>query len=405
MTTLTTLFSIVQYNNYNELDNIIKSNKVDLKNITKKSEYLIPNAIKYRSKECFDLLVESKYFDPNNNSANGLQMALEYYCNSKNESNSYYINKLKTKGIAFNRYAIQTIIQSNSFDEFSNYIVAFINESPAENIKTALISCLNNIDTFKKVLNIGLSLNVITYNLASYVIQYASIDKKLTIMIEFSNCGINLFDNEAKVKNYLINNIQDPSATKYIVDNVLLQNPNMDLSTVIVDYLNLDGRHYKKSDYFCFKIFNIYSAYHFLTKLNCDLFGKTKIAELIINNFAKSFKIDWYETCLSTPGNNLLVIIKLFDLLLEDKFIDNTTVINKIVTLDNFTKKTSYGKKETTYNFSGLQYILYLLKYLESKGINIKAFDDFFELKIPTHNIINVGSLIPKKLKTIKFKG
>ena len=40
MTSTTSIFKIVQYNDYNELERIIKTSKVDLKNLYKKNEYL-----------------------------------------------------------------------------------------------------------------------------------------------------------------------------------------------------------------------------------------------------------------------------------------------------------------------------------------------------------------------------
>ena len=60
MTSTTSIFKIVQYNDYNELERIIKTSKVDLKNLYKKNEYLFSNAINFRSKECFDLWVDWK---------------------------------------------------------------------------------------------------------------------------------------------------------------------------------------------------------------------------------------------------------------------------------------------------------------------------------------------------------
>jgi hypothetical protein len=405
MSSITSIFKLVQYNDYNELEKVIKSNKVDLKNLCKKNEYLFSNAVIFRSKECFDLLVESKYFDPNESCKNGLLTALEYYCNAKNESNSHYINKLKNKFVRFSRQAIHIILKSDCYDEFSDFIVFFINENPIDNIKSSLIMSLDNIISFKKIINIGLSMDLITAELAINIIKSANKDKQLTVMIEFINCGINIFQNQENVINYFLDNFHDHNAIKYIVDSVVLLNPNINLSSLLVKYINKKTNSYYWNQtivYTCHKLYNIYINYIILKKLNCNFFDGNDILTLIINNIICSFVSTNYNI-KEFDGNTLLSVLKLFDLFLEEKVIDNNTVIKKTNgSIENLKKKAYGGQND--YNYHDLQCILYLLKYLENKGIKS---DDFVELKnlvIPPQKVIDVESLLPKKLKAIKWK-
>jgi len=398
MTSTTSIFKIVQYNNYNELERIIKTSKVDLKNLYKKNEYLFSNAINFRSKECFDLLVESKYFDPNDPYKNGLLTALEYYCNAKNQSNSYYINKLKNKFVHFTRQAIHIILKSDCYDEFSDFIIFFINENPIENIKSLLIMSLDNITSFKKIINIGLSMDLITTELAINIINSAYKDKKLTVMIEFINCGLNIFQNQENVINYFLENFHDQNAIKYIIDSVLLYNPNINLSSLLVKYINKKNNSYywDTSLFNCYKLYNIYTNYNILKKLNCNFFEGCDILTLIINNILCSY-VNSYNNIKRFDENKILLIIKLFDLFLEEKIIDNNSVIKKTNgSLEIF--------KKNEYNYHDLQCILYLLKYLENKGIKSDDFIEFKNLVIPPQKVIDVETLLPKKLKAIKWK-
>jgi len=399
MTSTTSIFKIVQYNDYNELERIIKTSKVDLKNLYKKNEYLFSNAINFRSKECFDLLIESKYFDPNDPYKNGLLTALEYYCNAKNQSNSYYINKLKNKFVHFTRQAIHIILKSDCYDEFSDFIIFFINENPIENIKSLLIMSLDNITSFKKIINIGLSMDLITTELAINIINSAYKDKKLTVMIEFINCGLNIFQNQENVINYFLENFHDQNAIKYIIDSVLLYNPNINLASLLVKYINKKNNSYywDTSLFNCYKLYNIYTNYNILKKLNCNFFEGCDILTLIINNILCSY-VNSYNNIKRFDENKILLIIKLFDLFLEEKIIDNNSVIKKTNgSLEIF-------KKKNEYNYHDLQCVLYLLKYLENKGIKSDDFIEFKNLVIPPQKVIDVESLLPKKLKAIKWK-
>ena len=83
---------------------------------------------------------------------------------------------------------------------------------------------------------------------------------------------------------------------------------------------------------------------------------------------------------------------------LEEKIIDNNSVIKKTNgSLEIF-------KKKNEYNYHDLQCVLYLLKYLENKGIKSDDFIEFKNLVIPPQKVIDVESLLPKKLKAIKWK-
>jgi hypothetical protein len=241
-------------------------------------------------------------------------------------------------------------------------------------------------------------MDLITTELAINIINSAYKDKKLTVMIEFINCGLNIFQNQENVINYFLENFHDQNAIKYIIDSVLLYNPNINLSSLLVKYINKKNNSYywDSSLFNCYKLYNIYTNYNILKKLNCNFFEGCDILTLIINNILCSY-VNSYNNIKRFDENKILLIIKLFDLFLEEKIIDNNSVIKKTNgSLEIF--------KKNEYNYHDLQCVLYLLKYLENKGIKSDDFIEFKNLVIPPQKVIDVESLLPKKLKAIKWK-
>ena len=394
MTSITSIFNIVQYNNYNELDRCIKTSKIDLLNSNRKNEYIIPYAIKYRSKECFDLLVESKYFNPNEPEKNGLIMALEYYCNSKNESNSHYINILKNKFVKFSHSAITIILNTDSYNEFSDFVIFYINENLNENFKRVLCSSINNMGTFKKILDIGLSMNLVTYDFANNIInstQYSN--KTIDIIIEFTNNGINVLNDKDTVVKYIIEKFDDINTVKYLVDNVISY--NLDLSLLLIKYINGNMNYrYNNFNNTCYKLYNIYKNYENLKKINCNFQGGAEIVTKTINAMIESGRGYGYYDVLP---NTLLFLIKIFDLFFDEKIITTNCVIKKTTNMEIL-----LPKNKTLQKYHEIQKIQYILKYFENKGIKSDELHEIKKFIIPEANIINVGSLLPKKLKPIK---
>jgi len=93
------LFEVVENNNYNELQREIDINPNINLSYYKSQFSLLSTAVKYRAKECFDILVEfpSVITFDNSHYYNSLSVAVNYYINGRNQSNKYYIDRLIEK--------------------------------------------------------------------------------------------------------------------------------------------------------------------------------------------------------------------------------------------------------------------------------------------------------------------
>ena len=392
---------MVQYNNFNSLDGVIKSNKVDLKSIQNKADYLIPTAIKYRSKECFDLLVDSKFFDPTNSNSSGIVIALDYYCNANNETNSHYINRLKNKGVVFSSQAIKQILNSDCYDEFSNNILSFINENPNINYKLTLNMSVNNMNSFKKIINIGLTMDLLNENLAYEVICRSPKDKKIMILFEFINNGINVLNNKDHVMRYFFDNFSDTSSIKYLVESVNKYNPTLDLSDLLDEYIKSQPQSwYNQLHEFSAYLYNIYINFDQLLKLNCNFFEKNNILETILNCYVINVNKSKCGYGREFDMNEILLITKLFDLFFDKGFINNNIKIKLDMNLEHFTK-TYKNSKNTKYDTRNIQFMLYFLKYLENKGIQTNNYQQILAVEIPAEAIVMFS--FPRKIKAIKF--
>lgn len=89
------LIKIVEANDYETLEKIIMENKTEI-NFCLHKNSLINKAVEVRSKECFDLLINSPNYTyhQNNYMYNGTEIAMKYYKISQNPTNEYYLMKL-----------------------------------------------------------------------------------------------------------------------------------------------------------------------------------------------------------------------------------------------------------------------------------------------------------------------
>jgi len=90
------LFEMVENNNYNDLKQTIVLNPTINLTLIKSHCSLLYTSVRYRAKECFDILVEipSVISFENTISNSALSIAIEYYINGMNQSNKYYIDRL-----------------------------------------------------------------------------------------------------------------------------------------------------------------------------------------------------------------------------------------------------------------------------------------------------------------------
>jgi hypothetical protein len=102
------LFEMVENNDYNELKQTIVLNPNVNLSLQKSRWSLLYTSVKYRAKECFDILVEipSVIAYENTHYQSALSVAVDYYINGRNQSNKYYIdrlveNKMKAQNVLF----------------------------------------------------------------------------------------------------------------------------------------------------------------------------------------------------------------------------------------------------------------------------------------------------------------
>ena len=110
-------FSLVEYNNYDKLNDIIINNS---ESIIKIYSSLIEKSIKYRSLECFDLLINMDINNINYEYKYCISLACLYYNNAPNMKNFYYLEKVVNKIISTNAK-----ISIYQLKEFINYPLMF----------------------------------------------------------------------------------------------------------------------------------------------------------------------------------------------------------------------------------------------------------------------------------------
>lgn len=394
MTSLTKIFELVQYNNYEELDKIIKYTKVDLLLSNRRNEYLIQISIKYRSRECFDMLIESKYFDTTNSEKNGLIIAIEYYCNAMNESNSYYLMRLLDKNVEFKLDIFRHIFRYGFPEIFNEYFTNILNQN---NFQKIFSYSLLNPTAMKKVLDNGFQSNIITEEVACSCLN-SVYDNIYDVLFEFVNNNINVFKYKENVLKYFHRSFQTPSTIKYIVDNVNKFNPNLDLSDLIISYYNNQNYNYNYMSLYILRIYHILINFESLKKLNSKFVNIENIISYIFDEKKIESLID-YDTI---NYNKILIIIKTIDLLFNEKYLNENSNIyptEKVVVYKPPHDHTTYQKKY----YKKILILQFFIKYFETK--NVKPTDKvlhILEIVIPGGFQIDINSMLPKKIKPLK---
>jgi hypothetical protein len=228
MSNLKSLYDIVINNNYHKLNNIIKTNTKIFKNV-KSNCTILYRAIQYRSKECFDILL-NEYRNIMNEEElvekiyayNGIYMAILYFINGNNESNLYYIEKLSEYD--YNFY-------------ISNEISYIVNKHNINNF--VLLLNFNNIKFSNRLLyNIyNNTLDKTIYNyLINNNIEYNIIKKLFMDNLSF----FNKFNKEHY--NYYMNTYptiwKDTQCLKYIIDKDIFKDIYQKFLSLSKDELN-----------------------------------------------------------------------------------------------------------------------------------------------------------------------
>jgi len=184
--TITYLFNLIGFNDYEKLAQIIDSNKdKDIFCKKKCRESLLSKAISVRSRQCFDLLLTIN-FDMNNDSNDfykkGLYNAIEYYVSAPNSDNKYYLDKIMEKPIDVDYYIIYKAIKNTElfiqlFDKYHKNI---------ENLnKIAICSIMNNNNEILEIIYNYIASNFDINNLSLYDLYNQSLHSNNISAIEF----------------------------------------------------------------------------------------------------------------------------------------------------------------------------------------------------------------------------
>ena len=187
------IINIITYNNYNKLQYLIDNDLFIDNKIIKNYDLLLSKSIQYISLECFDILLNNNNIT--NNFDNSLNISIEYYTNSNNIQNKYYLNKLLEKNILINKDVL--IKASNDFILFK----ILLNKINIKNNILYYISIFiqkNKIDIIDYLYNYNIIHNIIPIDEISNFIFKKS--------IKYNNINIILFlENKKYNMIYIIN--------------------------------------------------------------------------------------------------------------------------------------------------------------------------------------------------------
>ena len=325
MVTLMQALKIIEYNNYDKLDDIINNDKESIINIINS---LIEKSIKYRSLECFNLLINININNIYNNYNYCLQLACLYYNNAPNIKNYYYLEKLVDKIISTNgkisiNLLSKLINQPLMFSQLLNHIEP--NEINIENREINFNKLLyniinsNNNETFYILYNFIEDKNMINH----YILKLA-IDNFNIELIEFL---------ESKQHNI---NIIGSNNSKYSFES-------MDIDDHMIPTL-----------------------YYIIIHTNNDVLYKYFLNKKIdITNIKK---IDFFPICnkILQSNNKIEIIEKYFDICKICSIKPDNTIITKLC----INSWHSYNYKNIFDIITIVKYFLDTKKYLDNPFIN-----------------------------------
>lgn len=389
MTTITKAYEFVQYNNYTELENVIRSGKLDLNLTNRRSEHIIVNSIKYRSKECFDLLVDSKYLNLNIPRENGLKIALEYYCNAPNSSNYYYLQRLNEKKVIYDLTSIYQIIKMNTSNEFTDIILNFI-DNKQENINALINDFIlreNCSMPIIKLIDIGLDLGLINNVITNNILRMT---KDIEVLIKIDEI-INNFTDKDTVFKCFYNNFYSEDNIRYLIDMIIKRNylEETNFSKLLINYYeNNSGYGTSYNSYS--RMYNILVNFKTLEKLNVRFENLDSIIGKVINNCINLNVYCHYDK----KFNDIHVLTKFIELLVDNNYINDQSKLfpNNL--------KISENLKNYRYNIS-ISILKHVIRVLEKKNINLNE-DVKKILTLKVSEEIVFENFFAKKIKPIK---
>jgi len=181
MITIVQIFQIIESNNYDALLMIINCNQNFNFNVLNKNGIsLLYTSIKYRAKECFDLLINVdnlKTLESSSYYINPIHIALEYYINGTNHINKYYLDKLLEHQVTITTIGLKKAM--NNLELF-NVLYLRVMDKLEEKDYNELVDCicnenkLNILEYLYKIINEE-TIIIINKILFKYSIRYDNI--------------------------------------------------------------------------------------------------------------------------------------------------------------------------------------------------------------------------------------
>ena len=218
-------FDMVINNDHEKLEIALLNKQIDFLAINRKNEFLIPTSIKYRSIECFELLINALPDDTYTIVNSGFLQALEYYSNAPNAKNKYFIEKLQSVNIDINNHIWMFTKNINIFNQFSQYILN-------ENAVQYLNDCKMDITVYEAIFNYCSDNNLLTHYILSNIIEISFKSDRTDIIeiIKNTKYGNDIFHYCSNIFNYEMPN----SVLNFFVQLYNNQKPtNIDVKKIV----------------------------------------------------------------------------------------------------------------------------------------------------------------------------
>ena len=347
--------NIIIYNDYNKLQHLIDNDLLTDNKIIKIYDLLLSKSVEYKSTECFDILLNNNNNDINNYILT-LYKSIDFYINSNNIQNKYYLHKLLEKNITIDKELL--IKASDDLILFkillykininNNILLYLLNKFIKDN-KLKIINYLynfninNNIITNEEICNYILKISI-KYNNINTLIYLEKYKYNMIYIIDINN-------NIIPSLYYSVQYITDERKIiyKYLLNLYINYSKENNINTInninSIDFI--ENHNYLYINQFIYDIIKIginISNYDIIIKYYLlKLFSSDN--DNIINNIIEIFFILSYNNILNKndilileniniPNNNYNKRIKLYYILLNYNYNlpkNISTYFNKII--------------------------------------------------------------------------
>jgi hypothetical protein len=341
--------NIIFYNDYNKLQHLIDNDLLIDSKMIKNYDLLLSKSIEYKSIECFDLLLEN--INNINNYNISLYKSIDYYINSNNIQNKYYLHKLLEKDIIIDKellikaaddLILFKILLVKIINNKYNTLLYLLNKFIKDN-KLKIINYLynynitNNITTNEDICNHIFKLSIKHNNINTIMFLEKNKYDMIYIIDENNNIIPSLY--------YSISFIYDEKKIiyKYLLNLYINYSKENDINSINnIDTINLDSnRVYYIINYIIYDLIKLEISLSNYDRIIKSMLSKlfTSDEDTLINNIIETIFILSYNNILNKnsiliisdiiiPNNNYNKRLYLYYILLKYKYILPENVSN-----------------------------------------------------------------------------